>query len=204
MSAHNPIAIFGTGEHALTVADIAREERYNVLGCIGPISPVLGLDWLGTEDVVSDLCKQYNTIQFILGIGNIPTRVTLSQKWKDLTWITIIASSAYISPTAKIANGVFIGPMAVVNSHVIINNHVIINSGAIVEHTSVINEFTNIGPGVVTGGGVVMGEQCFIGMGAHIRDHIVLGDGVTVAMGSVVIHSVPEHTRVKGVPACEF
>jgi acetyltransferase EpsM len=46
-----------------------------------------------------------------------------------------------------------------------------------------------------------LGSDAYVGLGARVRDHIVIGNGATVAMGSVVVAHVPPGVTVRGVPA---
>jgi serine acetyltransferase len=57
--------------------------------------------------------------------------------------------------------------------------------------------------GVATTGGVSphLGDDVFIGVNAVILGPITVGDGATIAAGAVVLHDVPAHAVVGGVPA---
>ena len=56
-------------------------------------------------------------------------------------------------------------------------------------------------PAAAIGGGTSIGEQCYLGLGCRVRDHVRIGRRVTVGMGAVVVGSVPDDTTVVGVPA---
>jgi acetyltransferase-like isoleucine patch superfamily enzyme len=49
--------------------------------------------------------------------------------------------------------------------------------------------------------GIVIEDDVWIGSGAVITDGVRIGQGAVVAAGAVVIHDVPAHTLVGGVPA---
>ena len=51
------------------------------------------------------------------------------------------------------------------------------------------------------GGAAHIGAATYIGLGALVRDHIVVGAGATVGMGAVVVRDVAAGARVMGVPA---
>lgn len=47
----------------------------------------------------------------------------------------------------------------------------------------------------------VLGDDVFIGAGAKIIGSLSVGDGARVGANAVVLHDVPEHTTVVGIPA---
>lgn len=48
---------------------------------------------------------------------------------------------------------------------------------------------------------IVIGNKVWIGTNAIILKGVTIGDGAIIAAGAVVIHDVPSHTIVAGVPA---
>jgi acetyltransferase-like isoleucine patch superfamily enzyme len=53
----------------------------------------------------------------------------------------------------------------------------------------------------ITAQGIVIEDDVWIGAGAIVTDGVRIGRGAVVAAGAVVIHDVPAHTVVAGVPA---
>ncbi|MBP1636645.1 MAG: hypothetical protein H6Q10_3219, partial [Acidobacteria bacterium] len=51
------------------------------------------------------------------------------------------------------------------------------------------------------GGLAEVGAAAFLGMGATVIDRVTIGEGATVAAGSLVNHDVPAGGRVAGAPA---
>jgi serine O-acetyltransferase len=47
----------------------------------------------------------------------------------------------------------------------------------------------------------VIGDDVFIGAGAKIVGPVTIGDGARVGANAVVVHDVPAHTTVVGIPA---
>lgn len=47
----------------------------------------------------------------------------------------------------------------------------------------------------------ILGDDVFIGAGAKIIGSLYVGDGARVGANAVVLHDVPEHTTVVGIPA---
>lgn len=108
---------------------------------------------------------------------------------------------AFVSPTAVIAAGVFVGPGAIVHARAKIGPHATINSGAIVEHDCVIDENAHVGPGAALGGACHVGADTLIGLGARLLPGVRVGTGAVVGAGAVVLEHVRDGAKVVGVPA---
>ncbi len=80
---------------------------------------------------------------------------------------------------------------------------VVIGETAVVEDDfSMLHEVTLGGTGKVGGDRhPKIGRGVMIGAGAKILGNIRVGDGAKIGAGSVVLHEVPAHTTVAGVPA---
>ncbi len=98
-----------------------------------------------------------------------------------------------IHPGAKIAPGFFI-------------DH---GMGVVIGETTEIGENVTIYQGVTLGGTgkergkrhPTLGHNVVVGVGAKVLGNIKIGNHVKIGGGSVVIHSVPDHCTVVGVPA---
>lgn len=114
---------------------------------------------------------------------------------------TIMHPAAFVSPSARIGRGVFVGPGAVVHSRAEIGDHAIINSGVIIEHDCVVGENTHVAPGVVMAGASRAGRNVLLGVGSRVIPGKKIGDGAVVGAGAVVIDDVAPGATVKGMPA---
>jgi len=101
--------------------------------------------------------------------------------------INIISDRAYVSPTAELGKGIYVAPMACIQSHSIIGDGCIINTHASVDHDCELGPFVHIAPGVHMGGTVTVGEETWIGVGSSINDHINIGKDIMVGSGSVIV-----------------
>jgi len=145
---------------------------------------VLGLGGAGTPGLRRRLVERFDA------------RAAISPRWA-----TIVHSSAWVSPTARLGPGTVVLAGAIVNSGATVGAHAIVNSAAVVEHDVVIGDFTHIAPAAVIGGGATLGKDGFVGLGARIRDHVTIGDGATVALGAAVVDDVATGVTVIGAPA---
>ena len=92
--------------------------------------------------------------------------------------------TVFFSNDTKIGKNVTIEPYVVFGSKVKIKNNVKILAFSHLEGVSVDNNVS-------------------IGAGAVVRDNLQIGEGASLAMGSVVVTNVQSHTSVVGVPAIE-
>lgn len=83
----------------------------------------------------------------------------------------------------------------------IIEDEVKIDDQVHVAHNVVIGARSFLAAGIVLSGGVTIGNNAWIGPNATIIDHIAVGDGATVAIGSLVTRPVQTGTTVFGNPA---
>ena len=82
----------------------------------------------------------------IVAIGDSNIRLDVTQKLKAAGYKieTFISRRAYVSPSAKIAEGCVIEPMSVISTDVEIGRCTIISSGAVVNHNSTVAEGCHI------------------------------------------------------------
>lgn len=205
-----PLVVIGGGGHGLVVAEAARACGFAVVGTLDDHpTPVLAR---GGNDAVHRLggLWDFSLLDrrgWILGVGTLAVREKLISAIRPHESggraRSIVHPSAYISPTARLGTGVYVGPHAVVHARAEIGDHAIINSGAIVEHECVIGANTHIAPGTVLGGGVRVGAQTLVGLGSRVLPLLSIGNQCTVGGGAVVVKAVPDGHTVIGVPARE-
>jgi sugar O-acyltransferase (sialic acid O-acetyltransferase NeuD family) len=205
------VAIIGAGGHGREVAEILRHQArerndVSVLGFIddnpdlhGKIMndlPVLG-DWSWFEGI--DRAE----VAVICAVGSPQVCMRLAQRANLLGLASVNALSplAYISPYAKLGEGITMFPNAVVSTDSFVASHCIVNVGATISHDTKVGRFSNINPGVHLAGDVTIGEGCYIGMGANVIQGTSIGEWTTVGAGAVVIKDLPPRVTAVGVPA---
>lgn len=119
----------------------------------------------------------------------------------QLQFSQLIHPAAYVSPYAKIGQGVFIGAKSAIGPGCVLKDHVFVNRGVTVGHDTVLHEYVRLNPGSNIAGHVEIFDGAIIGLGAGIIEELVVGKGAVVAAGAVVIKDVKEKTMVAGVPA---
>ena len=88
--------------------------------------------------------QTYECAIVAIGDGNIRLDVTQKLKAAGYKIETFISRRAYVSPSAKIAEGCVIEPMSVISTDVEIGRCTIISSGAVVNHNSTVAEGCHI------------------------------------------------------------
>jgi UDP-perosamine 4-acetyltransferase len=114
---------------------------------------------------------------------------------------TVVHASAYVAPSARLADGVQVLPRASVGPNARIGRGGLVNTGAIVEHDAIVEDYSVVDPGAVLTGRVRIGRSVEVGSGAVLIPDVEVGSGATVGAGAVVIRSVAAGQTVVGVPA---
>ena len=122
-----------------------------------------------------------------------------------LYWLRIPFIPRLISQLARFLTGVEIHPGAKLGPGFFIDH----GMGVVIGETTEAGENVTIYQGVTLGGTGIqrgkrhptLGNNVVVGVGAKVLGNIRIGDHVKIGGGSVVIHSVPNHCTVVGVPA---
>ena len=202
---NGPLVLIAGGRHALIVAEAAQMSNIELGGYLDD-NPDAGIRVIGSPVPWLGALRDYlraGESACHIGLGDLPIRREVIDGLDEtaLSLLTVVHPSAFVSPSAGLGAGVFVGPQAVVNSRAVVGDHSIVNTGAIVEHDCTIGENTHIAPGAVMGGNVTVGHDTLVGLGAKLLPHVTIGSGCTVAAGAVVVHDVRDGMTVRGVPA---
>jgi len=204
------ISILGFGGHASTVREACVLAGWKIAGFyveegLESVSPVADGDEKAKRVSRNQKLnpKDFESNIFVLGIGDNSARLWWCEKLLQEGFVLpqIAHSHSWVSPTACLAEGVFVAAGAVVQAGARIGRAALINSNATVEHHVRIGSGVHIGPGAVLAGLVEVGNLTMVGAGAVIRDRIKIGKSVTVGAGAAVVKDVPEQITVVGVPA---
>lgn len=197
------LTLLGGGAHAMVVAEAALAAGIRLAGFldddtdaqIGGLAPRVGA--LGDFERLTREGRPY-----IIAIGDVALRGWLVRRL-EAPGATVAHPSAVVSPTSKIAGGVFIGPNAVVHSRATIGAHAILNSACVVEHDCAVGANAHIAPGAVLGGNARVGDGTLIGLGSRLLPGARVGSRSVVGAGAVVTHAVGDDATAFGVPARE-
>jgi sugar O-acyltransferase (sialic acid O-acetyltransferase NeuD family) len=205
------VAIIGAGGHGREVAEILRYQmqQHSGMSVLGFIDdnldlrqqiindlPVLG-DWTWFEGM------DRGEVAVICAVGSPRVCMRLAQRAKSLglAFVNAISPLAYVSPYAKVGEGIVMFPNTVANTGSFLGDHCILNVGATISHDTKIGPYSNINPGAHLAGNVSVGQGCYIGMGANVIQDKSIGDWTIVGAGAVVTKDIPANVTAVGVPA---
>ncbi len=109
-----------------------------------------------------------------------------------------------LSQISRFFTGIEIHPGATIGRRFFIDH----GTGVVIGETSEIGDDVLLYQGVTLGGTgnergkrhPTLGNNVVVGAGAKVLGNIRIGDNVKIGAGSVVVHAVPDHSTVVGVP----
>jgi sugar O-acyltransferase (sialic acid O-acetyltransferase NeuD family) len=199
-----PLIIYGSGGHGKVVADAARSAGWDVRGFADDNPGKAGASVVGLPVLAIGLaaaasrCQEHGAAAVVaLGDNRVRRRVLCALVDAGVKPATIIHKSAVIAPSATLAHGTVVLAGTVVNPDSRIGENVIINTGVTVDHDNDIRDHVHLAPGVHTGGTVTIG----VGVGASVRNNVVIGEWSVVGVGAAVVADLPAHVVAFGNPA---
>lgn len=204
---HRPLVLVGGGGHCRSVIDAALSAGIPVRGildlpglvgteCLGV--PVIGSD--GDMSLYADGCDFVVTLGFITDSSR---RVRLHRLIAEAggRLATVVASTARVSPFARLAPGTVVLHHASVNAGAEIGQGVIVNTGAIVEHDAVVGDYCHVSTAAIVNGGCRVGHRCFLGSRSVLANGVTVASDCIVGAGSVVVRELSAPGVYHGVPA---
>lgn len=203
-----PLYIFGASSQGLVVAEAAVASRqYAVMGFIDDNAPSPDDGSQPTHSLWPVFKREQidasASHRLIIAVGDNAARARLTHEMSDAGWImtTIVHPTAWISPSATIGLGIYVGPQAAINAQAHIEDGVIINTGAIVEHHCNVARFAHLCPRTALAGHVTIGQMTMVGTGASVCPRINIGRDCVIGAGAAVAHDIEDGRLAMGVPA---
>lgn len=140
---------------------------------------------------------------YLLG-PTTPSRANLAAELEQrfgLRYHTMVHPSAYVSPLARLGQGVFVGANSVIGPGACLGDHVFVNRGVTIGHDTHVSSYSRIQPGANLGGLSHIGQGVTVAIGATLLERLVVGDGAFIGAGAVVTEDVPAKVLVVGIPA---
>ena len=198
----SPVAIIGSGGHAITVISTLIEAGYGVSALFDDDVSRHGRYLLGYEIVgYPRRALAAGFRRGIIAIGDNISRRRMAARLDGIEWLTLIHPKAYIHSSATIGVGSVAMIDAVIRTDSRVGAHTIVNTKAVVGHDCTVGDFAHIAGGVHMGGGSVVEEGAFLGLGVVVVPGKRVGAWSTVGAGAVVVDDIPPGVLAVGVPA---
>lgn len=204
-----PVIVLGAGGHAKVLIDALQARSIPIRGILDndPAKQgeeILGILVLGTDEKLKEWTPK--EVVLVNGLGSTESllpRAALHERMRaeGYVFLSVIHPSAVVSPHARLGEGVQIMAGAVVQAGARLGDGCIVNTGALVDHDCALDEHVHVAPGAVLSGGVTIGSNTHIGTSTAVIQGICIGSCCLVAAGAVVVHDVPDRSRVAGIPA---
>lgn len=206
------IAIFGSSGHGSDVADIAIDNGYTDIIFLTKdidINEYCGFPVLldAVENIKNLISEQYC---FAIGVGAPNIRKLIAERYSDLTYPTLIHSTASIgnclSPNLENTRGTILAAGSRITNNVTIGDFCFMGVNTVIGHDCIVENYVSLMPGAAVSGNVHICNAAYIGCNASIKhgtpdQKIILGQNSIVGMGAVVLNDVPEDHNAIGVPA---
>lgn len=203
------ILIFGAGGHSSVVEEILRLsfEKPKLIFIDDALidqAASKGRAFLLQSKVAEYLNESGALPYFHIAIGNNEIRQKLAHLAKKLKLdaLSVVSPASFVSPSAKLGEGVFVGHGSVINAKSTIGDFAIINDNSVVEHHASVGQFSHIAPSAVLLGGSKVGQLSTVGSGAVVGPEVTLTDSVILGALSFANEDllVPKKTAF-GIPA---
>lgn len=191
------LVVYGGGDQGLVVAEAAELVGWSVVGFVDDqLEP-------GTTVGRWDVLTERPDEPVIVGIGNNRARDKVIAMLIDrgATLASVVHPAAFVSGSAEVGDGVFIGPLAVVHAQAMVGLGAIINSHAVVEHHGQVHRCAHVAPNATLCGRVHVGPLALVGAGAVVLPGKTIGGEASVGAGSTVRTDVADGQTVMGNPA---
>ena len=200
--------VIGGGGHALVSIEVLRACGHDVAGCLtrdGSAAADLdgvGVAVLGTDGDLARLVAGGHERVFV-AVGDNADRRRLSEGVLTASGslVRAVSPAAYVSPIARVDDGVLVMPGATVNAAADLARGVIVNTHASVDHGCRIGPFAHVAPGVAMAADVTVDEGALVGVGASVAPGRRIGAWAIVGAGAAVVRDVAPGETVVGVPA---
>jgi sugar O-acyltransferase (sialic acid O-acetyltransferase NeuD family) len=196
------LLILGAGGHAKVVIETARRCGYEPTAVFDDDESLIGTEVSGV--LVKNTIKSLNadiSEPAIIAIGSNRVRKLIAEKFKKMSWVTLLHPNAYICSSAIVGAGSLVCAGVVIQPDAVIGSHVIINTGANADHDCFVADFCHICPGVNLAGGVQIKEGTMVGIGASVIPLIEVGKWSVIGAGATVIKNIPAQVTAVGTPA---
>lgn len=154
------IIVIGGGGHAKVVISIIKKlNNFDIIGYtdIENNSDILGVEYLGNDEILEELFLNKNIKNAAIGIGQIKNVESRKETIEKLLKIgfefpVIISPNAVVNEDVKLGEGTVVMDGVIINSGAFIGDFSIINTKTSIDHDCKIGDYVHIAPGVTISG----------------------------------------------------
>jgi sugar O-acyltransferase (sialic acid O-acetyltransferase NeuD family) len=202
----SPLLLIGGGGHCRSCIDVIEKTgRFQIAGIVDfnetTDAARLGYPWLGSDDAVPTLLKQYRSVLITVGQVKSPDiRIALFEKLSALgaEFPVIVSPLAHVSKHAVVKAGTVVMHGAIINATASVGENCIINSQSLVEHDACVAAHCHLSTGARLNGDVHVDAGSFIGSGAVVHHGVRIARRCIVGAGAVVAKNLTEGTTFRG------
>jgi sugar O-acyltransferase (sialic acid O-acetyltransferase NeuD family) len=204
--ASTKLVIVGAGRHGRVVLDVCLALGREVIGFLddtrAPGARVNGVPVLGGFANASEPALLAGALLHV-AVGDNRARLQVASAIERAggRLATLVHPSCDVSPSAEIAEGVFIGSFSRVRPNARLDRCVLVEGQVGVGTDSVIGEGAFLGPGASLTAATRVDQGAFVGAGATVVNAARIGAWSVVGAGSTVLADVAERVLVAGSPA---
>jgi sugar O-acyltransferase (sialic acid O-acetyltransferase NeuD family) len=140
--------------------------------------------------------------RFVLAIGNMDARrrtvEALTSKGGE--FLTLVHPTAIVAPTAKLAQGTIIYPLAAVSNNAQLQTCVKLNYYASVGHDTTLGKYCLLAPYATVNGFGVLEDQVYMSTHSTVAPQVRIGKESKISANSAAMKDVPSGSLVFGVP----
>jgi sugar O-acyltransferase (sialic acid O-acetyltransferase NeuD family) len=203
------LILLGAGGHASVVAESAVAAGWRILGYLANEATresrcaALAVPWLGSveQPTAEGLQLLERGAKVHPAVGDARVRERWTARFGAERLATIMHPTAWVSPSASLAPGVYVGAFAAINASASIGMSTIVNTAAIIEHGVRVGSASHCAPRSTLAGLAEVAERVLIGAGAVVLPFVRVGSDAIVGAGAVVHRDVAAAITVAGTPA---
>jgi sugar O-acyltransferase (sialic acid O-acetyltransferase NeuD family) len=198
------LVIFGSGGHAVSVANVALTAGYKIECFIDKNKTGLNLLDYKILGNISELQK-VETLNFAIAVGDNFARESaykdLVAEMPNMRFPPLIHPSSIISLFTEIGQGTIVMPKAIIGPNSKVGKFCLINTQASIDHDCAMLDYSSLAPGAITGGMVKIGLRSALSIGAKIKHGLTIGDDCVVGANSYLNVDLPNNQVAYGNPA---
>ncbi len=162
---------------------------------------------LGGSDRIADF--ELDNTEFLITFGTPSLFLKKSDYFRVLArshpgmkFATIVHPRAYISDTARIGHGTYVGAGVVVDANAVLGSHCIVHFSSVISRFVEVGDFTFISATVNITGNKRVGSSVYMGVNSTLHGNI--GDNVLVSAGTLIKRDVPSNSVVSNKAALDL